>query len=241
MPRIAPFLILFLLVPAVAFAESFPVGAFSSHRDPTRYPDGWQPLEFDKIPIHSTYQLFPDENGTPVIRARTEGGASGILRPLDLDTKGYPVLRWRWKADNIIRKGDVTRKSGDDYPARVYVTFAYTPSWLSFADRLKFRTIKLIYGEYPPVAALTYVWANKARRGLEISNAYTDRVKMIVLQSGPENLGTWQLEEQNIREDFIRLFGKEPPKMSGIAIMTDGDNTGESATAWFGDLTLHSR
>ncbi len=33
-------------------------------------------------------------------------------------------------------------------------------------------------------------------------------------------------------------FGEEPPAIVGVAIMTDADNTGVQATAWYGDLTL---
>jgi len=41
-----------------------------------------------------------------------------------------------------------------------------------------------------------------------------------------------------MKEDYKQAFGKEPPMISGIAIMTDTDNTGESATAYYGDILL---
>lgn len=34
------------------------------------------------------------------------------------------------------------------------------------------------------------------------------------------------------------LFGEEPPLAGGIAIMTDTDNTGESATAYYDDIRI---
>jgi hypothetical protein len=42
--------------------------------------------------------------------------------------------------------------------------------------------------------------------------------------------------ERNIVEDYRKAFGEEPPMISGVAIMTDTDNTGESVTAYYGDI-----
>ncbi len=73
------------------------------------------------------------------------------------------------------------------------------------------------------------------------SNPYSDRVKMIVIESGKEALNTWITEERNIYKDYVEAFGVEPPMMSGIAIMTDSDNTKESATAFYGDILLKKK
>jgi len=49
-------------------------------------------------------------------------------------------------------------------------------------------------------------------------------------------LNQWVSEERNIYGDYKKAFGQEPPMISGVAIMTDTDNTGESATAYYGDF-----
>jgi len=59
---------------------------------------------------------------------------------------------------------------------------------------------------------------------------------MIVVESGETKLNQWVSEERNIFEDYKKDFGQEPPMISGVAIMTDTDNTGESATAYYGDI-----
>jgi hypothetical protein len=59
---------------------------------------------------------------------------------------------------------------------------------------------------------------------------------MIVVESGGEKLSQWVSEGRNVHEDYIKAFGAEPPLVSGVAIMTDTDNTGESATAYYGDI-----
>jgi len=63
-------------------------------------------------------------------------------------------------------------------------------------------------------------------------------VIIFVVESGKEKLNTWVSEEQNVYEDYKKAFGEEPPMISGVAIMTDTDNTGESATSYYGDIAF---
>jgi hypothetical protein len=77
--------------------------------------------------------------------------------------------------------------------------------------------------------------------GTAVPNPYTDQVHMIVVESGPAKLNTWITEERNVYEDYKHVFGEEPPMISGVAIMTDTDNTGESAEAYYGDIVLKKR
>jgi hypothetical protein len=71
-----------------------------------------------------------------------------------------------------------------------------------------------------------------------VPNPYTDRVMMFVVESGEAKLNQWVVEERNIYEDYKKAFGEEPPMISGVAIMTDTDNTGESVTAYYGDIVF---
>jgi hypothetical protein len=61
---------------------------------------------------------------------------------------------------------------------------------------------------------------------------------MIVVESGAADLNRWVTEERNVYEDYKAAFGDEPSLISGVAIMTDTDNTGESATAFYGDIVF---
>ena len=98
-----------------------------------------------------------------------------------------------------------------------------------------------MYGEYPPHAGLNYIWDSKAPVETLASNAHTARVKMIVVESGPARLNQWLDYERDILADYRRAFGEEPPPISGIALMTDADNTGESAVAWYGNIELRQK
>ena len=174
------------------------------------------------------------------MRAESDASASGLIRKIRIDPRKYPVIEWRWRAIGVYENGDVSRKDGDDYPARIYIAFEYDPDDVGFFERAKFKAIKMIHGEYPPIGAINYIWASNAPNGQIVPNAYTDRVKMIVVESGGENTGTWVAESRNVLEDYKTAFGADPPMIRGIAIMTDSDNTGESTVTYYGDIVMKS-
>jgi hypothetical protein len=213
------------------------VGKFSVATVGDPLPPDWKPLTFKKIERHTTYTLARDDNAV-VVKAVSEASASGLTREIKINPKEYPIIQWRWKVGNILKKGDVHKKEGDDYPARIYITLEYDPSKLSFFEKAKYQTIKLLYGQYPPLAAINYIWESKAPVGTMVPNPYTDRVIMFVVESGTSKLNQWVNEERNLYEDYKKAFGQEPPMISGVAIMTDTDNTGESATAYYGDIAF---
>ena len=101
---------------------------------------------------------------------------------------------------------------------------------------MKYATIRLFYGQYPPLAAINYIWEGHAPVETIVPNPYTNRAMMIVVESGEEKINQWVCEERRCLEDYRKAFGETSPMISGVAIMTDTDNTGESATAYYGDI-----
>jgi len=71
-----------------------------------------------------------------------------------------------------------------------------------------------------------------------VPNAFTSNAMMIAVESGPAKTGQWVTEERDILTDYRRVFGEDPPEAGAIAIMTDTDNTGTEATAWYNDIIL---
>jgi hypothetical protein len=202
-------------------------------------PPGWEALTFKRIERHTVYRVVPDGD-TYALRAESDGAASGLYRPLDLDPRVYRTLSWRWRVDNVLVKADARTKAGDDYPARIYVAFRYDPATATAWERVRFGAIKLLYGRYPPRMVINYVWDNRLPVGTAIDNAYTDRAKMIVVQSGAERIGQWIAERRDVYADYRRLFGDEPPAIAGVAVMTDTDDTGERAVAYYGAISLRA-
>ncbi len=215
------------------------VAEFSQDESKTAIPHGWQELSFPSIEQQSTYTLVK-LGDKKVVKAVSDGGASGIIKKVNIDPEKFPILKWHWNIENILQKADINTKQGDDYPARIYVTFDYDINKLSGNDRFKAKMYALLNGELPPLATLNYVWDNHAAINTIQSNAYSDRVKMIVVESGTSKLNKWLLEQRNIYQDYITAFGEEPSHITGIAIMTDTDNTGEKATAYYGDISFHA-
>ena len=227
----------------LAFSQDAPEAGAFSRQPPGGPPQGWKPLTFRNIDKHTSYTLVSD-NGVTVLEARANASASGLTRDLtalNLNIRDTPILAWRWKIANLIKNADVGTKAGDDYPARVYVTFRYDPERAGLGMRMQYGAAKALYGEYPPHAAINYVWDGKAPAGTMVPNAYTARAMMLVVESGARRVGEWVEVERNVYEDYKRAFHEEPPPLLGIALMTDTDQTGEAATAWYGDITLRKK
>ncbi len=225
------------IAPAWLWAQgetALEVGKFSASEPGGRLPDGWKPLTFKKISSLTTYELVRDGEHV-VVKATSEASASGLTKEVRIDPKEFPIVQWRWKVDNLLKNSDATRKDGDDYSARLYITFEYDPDKVSVGKQLKYKAGRVLFGDIP-IGAINYVWERKAPVGEMIDNAYTDFVKMVVVESGPHNLGIWVKESRNIYEDYKRAFGEEPPLINGVAIMSDTDNTKERVVAYYGDI-----
>ncbi|MFO7821862.1 MAG: DUF3047 domain-containing protein [Lentisphaeria bacterium] len=194
--------------------------------------DAWKPRTFEDVKRHTQYSIVK-QNGESYLKSFTDHSASGLVCKDKFDVYKYPRLRWCWKVSNIFEKGDATSKKSDDYANRVYVSFEYDPDDVGWVTRAKYRVAKQMYGEYPPHSVLNYFWANKDHGKDHLVSQYTDRAMLIPVEVSKANVGEWVIEEVNILEDYQRVFGKKPPRTpASLAIMSDSDNTGESATGY---------
>lgn len=207
----SPLLFLMLLWPLIAVSSE--TGLLIDDFEQGLGPE-WRVKEFKG----RTSYLIVADGTSQVLQADSAGTASGLMHRKEFLIADYPVISWRWKVDGVIEKGDALHKQGDDYAARVYIIF---PHWF-----------------YPNTKSLNYIWANTLQKGSVVPNPYTDSAMMIAVESGPENAGSWQTVRRNIADDYRRAFGKEPPKKGVVAIMTDTDNTGGRARAWYDDIRI---
>ena len=213
---------------------------FSALKPGAPLPAGFRQFAFERQARQTEYALVEDE-GRTVLRARAQASTSGVIRELRVDPRTHPVLAWRWKVMRALDKSDLATRAGDDFPARLYVTFDVDPDSLPRADRLRISTARMLYGTDVPVAALCYVWDTKAAPGTFAPSAYTDRVRLIVVDSGARNLGRWMRYERNVLDDFRKAFGGEAPAIRGMIVSTDTDNTGETAETYYGDVEFRAR
>ena len=210
MPLLLKILLLVLFSPAVSMAtDVIELGSFSSSG-----LSGWSEKSFQG----TTEYRIVEEGGEKVLYAKSENSASGLVFETSFDPQQFPILSWRWKVSDTISKGDSRSKAGDDYAARVYVVF---PHWF-----------------FPKTKTLNYIWANQLPKNSSQLSVYTSNAMMIAVESGSAKAGEWVTVQRNLLDDYRKAFGEEPAKVGAIAIMTDTDNTGETAEAWYGDIKV---
>lgn len=226
----------FAIATGVAAASASTIGAFSAMSTAGGFEDGWTLTTLRDV--KPTQFTLVEDNGQVVVRASANNAAASLIKEVRHDASEQPWLSWRWRIDGVVEKSDITTKQGDDFAARLYVFFDYPLDRLSLVDRTKLRVARWWYGDQVPAAALCYVWANQEQVGTTTGNAYTSRVVAVVLRNAQSAVGDWVDEKRNLAADFGAAFGDVKPVVTGIGIAADTDQTGESVTAWFGDIRL---
>lgn len=225
--------ILALLFSAAVSGQTLDVGRVPAGM--MEIPTPWQIIRpSEKVPP-TRYQVR-EWDGVTAIEAMAQASMAMLVRPLRIDLTRTPVLCWRWRIDVPLATADLSKKSGDDFAARVYVAFSLPEGSLSLGQRLKLGMARQLFGKQVPDAAVNYVWDNRHPIGFEAPNAYTDHARVIVLETGAERTGRWIEERRNVLADARRLFGTDQVKSTQLAIASDTDNTGEFAHAGFADF-----
>ena len=221
-----------------ALAEPLWVGRFLPEKGGIPAPWQLQRLD-DKVP--PTRYRLREWDGVHAVEAHAVNSMALLARPLQVDLEKSPVLCWRWRIDAPLQSADMTRKSGDDYAARVYLSFDVPADTLGLGTRMALGMARALHGEQVPDAAVNYIWDNRHAVGTWQPNAYTDRARMLVLRSGGAEAGRWVDERRDVAADFQRAFGHAPARLTGLAIASDTDNTGEEARAGFADFRFVER
>ena len=217
------------------------VTEFSSAAPGAALPGGWKIWTLARFKKPTSYDLIR-KDGATVVEARADGSASALLHALDrLDAREHRELLWRWKIEDLIKNQDNTKSATEDSPVRLVVRFDGDRSKLDPLERIFSAQVKAVTGQELPYATLMYIWARNNPVEAVITSRFTDRIKMLVVESGPDKGGQWQEMRRDIYEDFKRAYGEEPGPITGIGIMTDTDNTGEKTRAWYGDIRLIKR
>ena len=234
-------LILFVMLPLSILAWSAELPPlFSTLKPGQDLPKEFRIIILPKI-AQNKFLLVADE-GKTVLRVDSENSAGSLGLPLTTPAGGANTwLEWRWKVNRMLDKADMRAKEGDDFAARVYVFFDVPMESLSFVDRSKLRLARMIAGPDVPTAALCYVWDNTHRVGHTQWSPYSNRVRMIVLQSGGASIDKWISESRDIAKDFRDAFGFDAPAVTGVAVGSDTDNTGERVSTWYGDVSLRKK
>lgn len=196
--------------------------------------DGWQPFVLPgKI---ATRYTAVTADGRWVLHAQSERSASMYRRALRIEPDRLGEVSFSWKVTSLLPEADVRESETGDAVVRVMLAFDGDPARLSARTRMMFDLMHGLSGEPPPFATLMYVWDTRAEVDSVVVNRRIDRVRKIVLESGPAHLGQWRSYRRDLRDDYRRAFGEDPGALIGVAVMTDSDNTRSRAEAWYGEI-----
>ena len=164
----------------------------------------------------TTWTLGSNENGN-FIKAEAEGKGSGLGKEVLIDLSKTPFINISWKVEKDLLGIVENSKKGHDYAARVFVIKKTGSTALS--NR-----------------AINYVFSSNNKVGENWPSPYTKKSIDYVLSSTKENLNNWVTVKANVKEDFMRLHGIEVLDLSGVAIMTDTDNSKLKAISYYQNI-----
>jgi|TARA_B110000037_G_scaffold52190_1_gene64097 hypothetical protein len=178
--------------------------------------DEFKTLEIKKVKGETTWSLGSDENGN-FIKAEAEGKGSGLGKKVKIDLLKTPFINITWKVEKDLSGIVENSKKGHDYAARVFVIKKTGSTALS--NR-----------------AINYVFSSNNDIGENWPSPYTKKSIDYVLSTTKNDLNTWVTVKTNVKEDFLNLLGLDLNDISGVAIMTDTDNSKLKAISYYQDI-----
>jgi hypothetical protein len=174
------------------------------------------------------------------LRVRADRSVSILRQRFEPALPAVGQLSFSWKASALPTLADLSDIDRDDSAVRIVLSFDGDRSRLLPRTHRLSDMSRLLTGEELPYATLMYVWCPVHPPGTVLHNPRTDRIRKLVVESGPQNLGHWRDYERDVRADFERAFGEAPGPLMAVGLMSDTDNTGSQLNAWFGPLRLRS-
>ncbi len=211
---------------------------FSS--DSEQPPAPWQVQGLPNQTKPFTKFAVVDLDGRRALRVQAEESYGNLVHPLS-GLKSGLKLAWRWRVDKLVDGTNLNEKAGDDVALKVCVFFDLPLESVPFIERQLLRVARSQTGQALPAATVCYVWDSELQRGTLLPNAFTRRLRYLVLQSGAVQLRQWIDERRDIGADFLRLFGDEVsvlPPVIGVAVGADADNTRGRSLGYVSDLVL---
>ncbi|MBV9890271.1 MAG: DUF3047 domain-containing protein [Rhizobacter sp.] len=179
-------------------------------------------------------------DGKRALKIEADLSYGNLVHPVK-DVASPAQLSWQWRIEKPIETADLREKRGDDTAVKVCVFFDLPMDNVPFADRQLLRLARSKTSDPVPTATVCYVWDNKLPAGTTLDNAFTRRMRYIVLESGTDRLNKWVAEKRDVAADFLKLFGDESktvPPIVGVAVGADADNTQGHSVAYVSGVTL---
>ena len=181
-----------------------------------------------------------DIDGKRAIKIEADESYGNLAHPVQMAVPAH--LAWQWRIEKPLENADLRQRGGDDTAVKVCASFDLSIDNIPFTDRQILRIARGKTTEPVPAATICYVWDAKLAAGTALDNAFTRRIRYIVLQSGNDRLDRWVSERRDLAADFMRLFKDESPNtvppIISIAIGADSDNTKSRAVSYVSGIVL---
>ena len=210
--KILPITILFFFFQQSLVAETINVFEFTKEEV--------KALKVRKIKGKTTYTIGFNENGN-YIKAEAEGKASGLGKELKINLLKTPFINITWKVEKDLPGIIENSKKGHDYAARVFVVKKTGATALS--NR-----------------AINYVFSSNNSAGNNWPSPYTKKSIDYVLSTTKEHHNQWITVKANVREHFKKLHDLDVSELTGVAIMTDTDNSKLKAISYYQNIYFSS-
>jgi len=174
-------------------------------------PHGWEL----KVKSGKTVFDVKRDGDIPALHLKSMDSSFSLQGEVNVDVKRYPVLSWKWKVTQLPKDGDFRRSRTDDQAAQLFLAFTKTKS-------------------------IVYIWDTTAPQGLMESTSPVPfmTVKVVVVRSGPAELGKWITETRNVYEDYKKFYGEDPPVVSGMRLQINSQHTETAAESYFADVVF---
>ena len=182
--------------------------------------DEFEELKVRKVKGETTWSLGSNEKGN-FIKAEAEGKGSGLGKEVKIDLLKTPFINITWKIEKDLSGIIEKSKKGHDYAARVFVVKKTGSTALS--NR-----------------AINYVFSSNNSIDDNWPSPYTKKSIDYVLSTTKDNLNEWVTVKANVRDHFKKLHNLEVNELSGVAIMTDTDNSKLKAIAFYQNIYFSS-
>jgi Protein of unknown function (DUF3047) len=217
-------------------AAALLAGCASAPIAPPPSAEGWQAMHLPGKT--ATRYSWTEKDGRPALEAASDRSASIWRKRLQPSLELVGEVSFSWWAQGLIANASVADVDREDAVARVIFGFSGDTDKLPLRTRMKFDLAQALTGEQPPYATLMYVWDSQLPVGTVVINPRSDRIRKIVVDSGPAELRRWRDHRRDLAADFRLAFGEEPGPLVSMAVMTDSDNSRASARTWYGAVEL---
>lgn len=220
-------------------AQTLPPLASITGGNSDKPPAPWKILGFPQknTPKPVTQFDVVTLDGERALRIRTDRSYGNLVNEFSATLPGQ--LAWSWRLDQPLKNTDILTRAGDDSALKVCVLFDEPLERVPVLQRTVLRVERSSTGENLPAATLCYLWDSKYPAGTAGNNAFTSRLRYIVLQGPEAPLGVWATQTRNVAQDFLKLFGDEDPDVppvAGVLVGADADNTQGQSLGYVRDL-----